>query len=305
MQYTDTRTKQEPEIISSSSAIDFIELMKPRVMSLVVFTAMVGMYLSPYHIHPVLAIISLLAISAGAGASGAMNQWIDRDIDAIMTRTRGRPIPSGRIEKSEAITFASVVAILSVIVLGLASNWLAAILLAITIFFYAVIYSVFLKRSTPQNIVIGGAAGALPPVIGWVSMTGNISIIPVFMFLLIFFWTPPHFWSLALIKADDYNKANIPMMPNIAGEKSTRLQIFVYSLLVCSVAITPVFLGFFGFLYSVVVIPLSLLFIGFSIFLIFKQFQKYDHQFFIYSIFYLFSVFLTLIFDKMFTGEVI
>ncbi len=227
------------ELLYVSTVLDYFELMKPRVMSLVVFTTIVGMYLAPTNIHPVLCIFSILAIALGAGSAGAINQWIDQDIDSIMARTKTRPIPSGRVDPAEAITFSFVVALISIIMLGLASNWMAASFLFFTIFFYTVVYSVFLKRRTPQNIVIGGAAGAFPPIIGWVAMTESISLLPIILFIIIFLWTPPHFWSLALVKTEDYKKANIPMMPNVVGESSTKKQILFYSFLLLISSLSP------------------------------------------------------------------
>src|SRR5690606_22438153 len=194
--------------------------------------------------NPLLAMISILAIAIGAGASGALNMWYDADIDAVMTRTRTRPVPAGRVSPGEAMVFGLVLSAFSVMTLGLMANWLAASLLAFTIFFYVVIYTMWLKRTTPQNIVIGGAAGAIPPVIGWAAVTGNVSLDSVILFLIIFLWTPPHFWALALFKSDDYERAGIPMMPNVAGEASTKRQIFVYSAVVAVVGVLPVFTGF-------------------------------------------------------------
>ena len=205
-------SQNNTELLYVPTVLDYFELMKPRVMSLVVFTTIVGMYLAPINIHPVLCIFSILAIALGAGSAGAINQWIDQDIDSIMIRTKTRPIPSGRVDPAEAITFSFVVALISIIMLGLASNWMAASLLLFTIFFYTVVYSVFLKRRTPQNIVIGGAAGAFPPIIGWCIVSGDINIESVLMFLLIFIWTPPHFWTLALFVKDEYSDARVPML---------------------------------------------------------------------------------------------
>ena len=237
------------ELLYVPTVLDYFELMKPRVMSLVVFTTIVGMYLAPNNIHPVLCIFSILAIALGAGSAGAINQWIDQDIDSIMIRTKTRPIPSGRVDPAEAITFSFVVALISIIMLGLASNWMAASLLLFTIFFYTVVYSVFLKRRTPQNIVIGGAAGAFPPIIGWVAMTESINLLPIILFIIIFLWTPPHFWSLALVKTEDYKKANIPMMPNVVGESSTKKQILFYSFLLLISSLSPFVLGLTGYIY--------------------------------------------------------
>ena len=214
----------EPQVLSpvGGEVSDFFALLKPRVMVLVIFTALVGMVVSNVHIQPVVGSISLLMIAVGAGASGCLNRWWDADIDAVMTRTAKRPIPAGRIRPDEALTFGIVLSVGSVLVLGLASNWLAAGLLAFTIVFYAVVYSMWLKRATPQNIVIGGAAGALPPMVGQAAVTGSLGIESLVLFMIIFIWTPPHFWALALIKSADYAKAGIPMMPNVAGPDSTR-----------------------------------------------------------------------------------
>src|SRR5580692_8112352 len=218
---------------------DYLALMKPRVMSLVVFTALVGLMIAPGHVHPVLGFAALLSIAIGAGAAGALNMWFDADIDAVMSRTARRPIPAGRILPQEALGFGMTLAFGAVAVLGLVANWLAAALLAFTIFFYVAIYTMALKRSTPQNIVIGGAAGAFPPMIGWAAATGMIGLESVLLFLIIFFWTPPHFWALALFKVGDYSAAGIPMMPNVAGPASTRRQILAYSLLLAPIGVLP------------------------------------------------------------------
>jgi heme o synthase len=230
--------------VSEATAGDYFELLKPRVMSLVVFTAFVGLVAAPVTLNPFVSLVAILAIAVGAGASGALNMWYDADIDAVMTRTASRPIPSGRVLPQEALAFGLVLSALSVLTLGVLVNWLAASLLAFTIFFYAVIYSMWLKRSTPQNIVIGGVAGAFPPVIGWAAATGSVSLESVILFLIIFLWTPPHFWALALFKSQDYGRAGIPMMPNVAGEASTRRQIFAYALLIAPVGVLPWVLGF-------------------------------------------------------------
>jgi protoheme IX farnesyltransferase len=229
---------------------DYVALLKPRVMSLVVFTALVGIMAAPGGLHPVLALAALLAIAAGAGASGVLNMWYDADIDALMKRTRQRPIPAGRINADEALAFGLVLAALSVVVLGLAANWLAAALLACTIFFYVGVYTIWLKRRTAQNIVIGGAAGALPPVIGWAAVTGNVTVEPLIMFLVIFMWTPPHFWALALFTTGDYERAAVPMMPNVAGDASTRRQILLYALLLAPIGALPWLLGHAGLAYG-------------------------------------------------------
>ena len=285
-----------------SNMYDYFELMKPRVMSLVIFTTISGMYLAPSQIHPVLSLFSILAIALGAGSAGAINQWIDKDIDKLMERTKKRPIPSGRVDSAEALTFSLVVSLISIIILGLSSNWYAASLLFFTIFFYSVIYSIILKRKTPQNIVIGGAAGALPPVIGWVAMTGNISFFPIILFMLIFLWTPPHFWALALVKSEDYKKAGIPMMPNVVGQSSTKNQILLYSTLVLICSISPFFLGYVGYIYLVSAMFMSSIFLIFSFALIMLPEKKLEMPLFGYSIFYLFGIFIFLMVDKYING---
>ena len=249
----------QPDVAAPSEATagDFVVLMKPRVMSLVVFTAIVGMAAAPWTLNPVLAVIAILAITVGAGASGALNMWYDADIDGVMTRTASRPVPIGRVRPNEALVFGLVMSALSVLTLGVLVDWMAASLLAFTIFFYAVIYTMWLKRSTPQNIVIGGAAGAFPPVIGWAAATGTVSLESIILFLVIFLWTPPHFWALALFKKGDYDVAGVPMMPNVAGEASTRRQIFVYSLIVAPVAALPAVLGYTTWAYGVVALLLG------------------------------------------------
>ena len=236
--------------ISEASVGDYVALMKPRVMSLVVFTALVGLLVAPGYLHPVLGFADLLCIAVGAGAAGALNMWYDADIDAVMSRTAGRPIPAGRLLPQEALGFGMTLAVGSVAVLGLVANWLAAALLAFTIFFYVAIYTVWLKRTTPQNIVIGGAAGALPPMIGWAAATGGIGLESVLMFLIVFFWTPPHFWALSLWRAQDYARAGIPMLPVVAGLPQTRLQILVYTLVLAPVGAAPWLCGYAGALYG-------------------------------------------------------
>jgi protoheme IX farnesyltransferase len=231
---------------------DYLALLKPRVMSLVVFTALVGLLVAPGHIHPVIGFTALLCIAIGAGASGALNMWYDADIDAIMTRTARRPIPAGRVQPGEALAFGATLAVFSVAVLGVLVNWFAAALLAFTIFFYVFVYTMWLKRSTPQNIVIGGAAGAFPPVVGWAAVTGDVSLAPVLMFLIIFLWTPPHFWALSLLKSDDYARAGVPMLPVVAGLDETRKQILIYSLVLLPAGLAPWLFGFAGALYGAV-----------------------------------------------------
>ncbi|MCB1468783.1 MAG: heme o synthase [Hyphomicrobiaceae bacterium] len=279
---------------------DYLALLKPRVMSLVVFTAAAGLLVAPGPIHPFVAAIAILCIAVGAGASGALNMWYDADIDAIMSRTRNRPIPSGRLDRQTALMFGLVLSVFSVALLGLAANWFAAGLLAFTIFFYAVIYTMWLKRATPQNIVIGGAAGAFPPMVGWAAVTGNISLDSVVLFLIIFLWTPPHFWALALYKQSDYAAAGIPMMPNVAGERSTRNQILVYAILLSLASLLPLATGLTGWVYAVPAIGLGLVFSG----LAFKlwrapaeQMKRNARELFTFSLLYLFALFLALVAD--------
>jgi len=233
---------------------DYIALLKPRVMSLVVFTALVGLVVAPGHLHPMLGFAALLCIAIGAGAAGALNMWYDADIDALMARTRGRPIPAGHVKPGEALAFGLVLAGFSVVFLGLMINWLAAGLLAFTIVFYAVVYTMWLKRWTPQNIVIGGAAGALPPMIGWAAATGGIGLESILLFLIIFFWTPPHFWALSLCRADEYARAGVPMLPVVAGAAETQRQILLYSLVLAPIGAAPWLLGCAGAGYGLVAI---------------------------------------------------
>ncbi len=244
--------------ISLATPGDFFALLKPRVMSLVVFTALTGLMLAPSRPHPVIAFIAILAIAVGAGAAGCLNMWWDADIDALMSRTRNRPVPAGRITREAALGFGLVMAAGSVITLGLDANWTAAALLAFTIFFYIVVYSMWLKRSTPQNIVIGGAAGALPPVIGYAAATGGISLEAAIMFAIIFLWTPPHSWALALFRSDDYARAKVPMLPVTAGEGATRTQILFYTLILVPVGFTPALIGFGGLGYGLVALLMGI-----------------------------------------------
>ncbi len=252
-------------LLSDGDARDFFALLKPRVMTLVVFTAFVGMLLAPGHINPAIGFIAVLCIAIGGGASGALNMWYEADIDAVMKRTANRPIPAGRIDRQTALAYGLTLAAFSVVTLGLATNWLAAGLLAFTIFFYAVVYTIWLKRSTPQNIVIGGAAGALPPMIGWAAVTGDVSIASITLFLIIFLWTPAHFWALALFKSGDYGKAGIPMMPNVAGDASTKRQIVVYAVLTAISGVLPAVLGFASPAYGAVAIAFGIAFVWYAI----------------------------------------
>jgi protoheme IX farnesyltransferase len=281
---------------------DFIALMKPRVMSLVVFTTVIGMMLAPTAPHPLLMVIAILAIAAGAGASGAINQWYDRDIDAVMKRTQSRPIPAGKINPDEALAFGVIISMLSVLVLWFAANVMAAALLAFTIFFYAVVYSVWLKRSTPQNIVIGGAAGAFPPAIGWLAAGGSLSLEPLILFGIIFIWTPPHFWALALVKNDDYTRAGIPMMPVVAGAQSTINQIVAYSIVLAPFAVLPAVMGMTSIVYGVVASMLGLGFLGYALRLKREPSDANAMALFKYSILYLFLIFLALGLDAILGG---
>lgn len=255
---TDIRAYEGPQ---EAGFGDYVQLLKPRVMSLVVFTALVGILVAPGSVHPVLAFVSILFIALGGGASGALNMWWDADIDAVMRRTKNRPIPSGRVQSGEALGVGVALSGLSVLMLGLAANWLAAALLAFTIFFYVVIYSMWLKRSTPQNIVIGGAAGAFPPMIGWACVTGGVSVESVLMFALIFMWTPPHFWALALFMKDDYSNAGVPMLTVTHGRRSTRKHILVYTILLAPVALAAGFTSIGGPIYLAVAVVLNALFL--------------------------------------------
>ena len=236
--------------VSTAMPSDYFALLKPRVMRLVVFTALVGLLLAPGPISPWLAAIAVLCIAVGAGASGALNQWYDADIDAVMERTRERPIPRGEVVPSSALGFGTILSMVSVVTLGLFAKWTAAALLAFTIFFYAVIYTMWLKRRTPQNIVIGGAAGAFPPVIGWAAVTGTVSWESLILFAIIFVWTPPHFWALALFREQDYANAAVPMLPNVAGVQATKRQIMLYAVVVALVGMLPFLLGFGGWIYG-------------------------------------------------------
>lgn len=290
-------------VLSEAGARDYFELLKPRVMSLVVFTGFAGLVLAPGSINPILAVVAILCIAVGAGASGALNMWYDADIDAVMTRTAKRPIPSGRVAPGEALAFGLTLSVFSVAILGLAVNWFAAGLLAFTIFFYAVVYTMWLKRSTPQNIVIGGAAGAFPPMLGWACVTGDVSLDSTILFLIIFMWTPAHFWALALFKMRDYGSVGIPMMPNVAGERSTKNQMIAYAVITAIVAVAPYFTGLAGAGYGIFAAVLSAIFIYCSISV--RRMPDGDERMmqakkmFAYSVFYLFAIFSALLADHV------
>jgi protoheme IX farnesyltransferase len=287
-----------------AGAGDYLALMKPRVMSLVVFTALAGLVVAPGHMHPVLAFFALVCIAVGAGAAGALNMWYDADIDAVMTRTARRPVPMGRIKPGEALAFGLTLSGFAVAVLGLLVNPLAAALLAFTVFFYVVIYTVWLKRTTPQNIVIGGAAGAFPPMIGWAAVTGSLSLEPVLLFLIIFFWTPPHFWALALYRTEDYKRAGIPMMPVVAGDTSTRRQILLYTLILVPLGIAPWPLGYTGAFYGVTAIVTGaiMLGLGWQVLRESRPVETASRRLFAFSILYLFLLFAVLLAERGWGG---
>jgi heme o synthase len=289
--------------LSNASVVDYVALLKPRVMSLVVFTALTGLAMAPGHVHPFLALASLLAIAVGAGASGALNMWYDADIDAVMSRTRRRPIPAGRVRPDEALTFGLVLAGGSVVVLGLVANALAAALLAFTIVFYVVVYTMWLKRRTPQNIVIGGAAGALPPVVAWAAATGTVSFESLVLFAIIFMWTPPHFWALALFKSDDYARAGVPMLPVVAGPAETRRQILLYTIVLVPVGMLPWLSGFATIAYALVSAAggLAMLVLAMRICFVPSD-RRAPKQLFGVSILYLFALFATLLGETLVTG---
>ncbi len=244
---------------------DFVTLMKPRVMTLVVLTALAGLVAAPGDLHPVLAFIAIIAISAGAGASGALNMWYDADIDQYMARTAARPIPRGRVTPDEALQFGAVLSVISVMTLGVLVNWVAGALLALTIGYYLFIYTMWLKRRTPQNIVIGGAAGAFPPMIGWAAVTGSVGVESVLLFLIIFLWTPPHFWALALLRLRDYERVGVPMLPVVAGPDATRRQILAYSIVLVPLAVVPAFIGLGGIAYGITSIVLGVVFLALAV----------------------------------------
>ena len=287
-----------------ATARDFLALTKPRVMSLVVFTALCGLAAAPGGIHPVLGFVAILCIALGAGASGALNQWYEADLDARMKRTAGRPLPAGRMERASALQFGLGLAAFSVLTMGLAVNLLSAAILAFSIFFYAVVYTVWLKRATPQNIVIGGAAGAFPPVIGWAAVTGDVTLLPLLMFALIFLWTPPHFWALALFVETDYDNAGVPMLPVVKGQAETRRQIFLYSLPMAGAAVAPPLLGLTGWLYGGAAVVLTALFLALAV-RVWRNLgtepagMQPEKQLFRFSILYLFLMFALLALDRM------
>jgi protoheme IX farnesyltransferase len=282
---------------------DLFALTKPRVMTLVVFTGLCGLLAAPDTMHPVLAFTAVLCIALGAGGAGALNMWYEADLDAKMRRTQARPLPGGRLNPQTALHFAVGLSVGSVVLMDLATNHLAAAILAFSIFFYAVIYTVWLKRRTPQNIVIGGAAGAFPPLIGWVAATGSIDLLPVLLFSLIFLWTPPHFWALSLFMRSDYAAAGVPMLPVVAGVENTRRQIALYSLPMAACAVAPWLLGLTGAVYGLTAMLLSLAFVGLSLLVLVNKAtdpaaMKPEKRLFAFSILYLFALFGALVLDR-------
>jgi len=283
---------------------DFIALTKPRVMRLVVFTGLCGLLAAPVAIHPVLAFTAVLCIALGAGAAGALNQWYESDIDALMKRTASRPLPAGRMDRVSALHFGVGLGTFSVLLMGLATNWFAAAILAASILFYVLVYTVWLKRRTPQNIVIGGAAGAFPPLIGWVAATGQADTLPLLLFAIVFLWTPPHFWALSLFVRSDYAKAGVPMMPVVAGARATRIQIMLYSVPMAAAAVAPWLLGLTGAIYGGAAVAASLVFLLLALRVLGNSAadpaqMKPEKQLFAFSILYLFMLFGALVADKV------
>jgi len=280
----------------------FLNLMKPRVMSLVIFTCAVGLLIAPVKVSFLDAVFSLIAVALGSGGAGALNMWYEADLDLLMTRTCLRPIPTGKLTKNQALAFGILSSLVSVIALYIFSNLIAATILAITILFYIFVYTIWLKRKTPQNIVIGGASGALPPVIGWAIATNGIALEPIILFLIIFIWTPSHFWALSLYKSEDYRKAKIPMLPITSGIRTTKLNIFIYALILFPIAISPFFLNYYGLIYLILAAVLS----GYYVFISYKLFKEKDSilekklaiKLFGYSILYLFMIFTSILIDK-------
>ena len=285
---------------------DYVDLLKPRVMSLVVFTGLVGVVIAPAHPHPFTAALAVLAIALGSGAAGAINMWYERDLDALMARTRNRPLPAGRVAPDDALGLGVLLSIFSVLLMSVATNFVAAALLAAAILFYVFVYTIWLKRRTPQNIVIGGAAGAFPPMIGWAAATGDVSAVGLALFLLIFLWTPPHFWALALYRSDDYRRAGVPMLPVVAGPRETKRQMLIYTLLLTPVALAPTLLGAVGWLYGTVALAMSCVFIGHAIAVWRAADDSTGHgparRMFRFSLLYLATLFAALPLDRVLVG---
>jgi len=282
---------------------DLLALTKPRVMTLVVFTGLCGLLVAPAPIHPVLGFTAILCIALGAGAAAALNMWWESDIDALMKRTRSRPIPAGRLDRQTALHFGVGLSFFSVLLMGVATNWFAAAILAVSILFYVFVYTIWLKRRTPQNIVIGGAAGAFPPLIGWAAVTGDVATLPLLLFALIFLWTPPHFWALSLFVRSDYAKAGVPMLPVVAGATATRIQILLYTLPMAAAAVAPWPLGLTGATYGIAAAMLSALFVALAVRVLLSGAaepaeMKAEKRLFAYSILYLFALFGALVLDS-------
>jgi len=284
---------------SAARVGDYVEILKPRVMSLVVFTGLVGLVLAPGHVHPVLGAVAVLCIAIGAGAAGAINMWYERDIDRLMRRTASRPLPAGRMMPGEALGFGAVLGVGAVAIMGLAVNYVAAALLALTIGFYVSVYTIWLKRRTPHNIVIGGAAGAFPPMIGWAAVTGDIGWGAIALFAIIFFWTPPHFWALSLYRTDDYAAAGVPMLPVVAGPRETKRQMLLYTLVLWPVALAPSLLGLAGALYAAGALLLSAAFTGLAVLVCCDTTDRAARRMFTFSLLYLFLIFSFLLADHM------
>lgn len=284
--------------VPTAGVRDYIEILKPRVMSLVVFTGFVGLMLAPGHLHPVLAAVAVLCIAIGAGAAGAINMWYDRDIDAVMRRTAGRPLPAGRMAPGEALGFGIVLGVGAVLTMGIAVNAVAAVLLALTIGFYVLVYTIWLKRRTPQNIVVGGAAGAFPPIIGWAAVTGDVGWGAIALFAIVFFWTPPHFWALSLYRVGEYAAASVPMLPVVAGARETKRQMLLYTLVLWPAALAPCLLGAAGALYGAGALLLSATFTGAAILVCRDPTDRAARRMFAVSLLYLFLIFSLLLVDR-------
>ena len=303
-----TATVETPVTVLPSEWRDYFALTKPRVMSLVVFTGLCGLLAAPGHINPVLGFTAVLCIALGAGGAGALNQWWEADLDARMKRTAKRPLPGGRLERTNARDFGIALSVASVLLMGLAANWLSAVILAVSILYYAVIYTIWLKPRTPQNIVIGGGAGAFPPLIGWVAVTGDVTLMPVLLFAIIFMWTPPHFWALALFVQSDYAKAGIPMLPVVAGQAATRRQILAYAVILFAVSLAPWWIGGTGAIYGVAAIILSGVFVALCLPVALRRStegdkMKPEKRLFGYSVLYLFALFAALVADRLILGQ--
>ncbi len=290
--------EQEAAHHTAATIRDYFTLLKPRVMSLVVFTGLIGLLIAPGTLHPFLAITAVFCIALGSGAAGAINMWYERDIDAVMKRTQHRPIPAGRVMPEKALEFAIPLAFASVFIMAVAVNYVAAAVLLVAILFYVFVYTVFLKRRTPQNIVIGGAAGAFPPMIGWAAVTGTISLEAILLFGIIFFWTPPHFWALSLYRSGDYEKAGIPMLPVVAGHSQTRWQMLLYTLMLFPITFAPVFLGTFGWVYGVTALTLNGMFLWHALRVMRSDNDKVAMKMFGFSILYLFIIFAVMPLDQ-------